>query len=317
MQLRNPRGYWTFERCQEEALKYDTRRAFSEHKPSSAYSVARRKGWLDQICGHMTSKEKPKNYWTSERCRAEALKYPTRSAFQKEAGGAYDAAKHNGWFDQICGHMEEIKKSNGYWTFERCQAEALKYKTQSDFQLKASSVYQTIKRNKWSEQICGHMTTGRKPRKWAFERCRAEALKYNTRSAFAKGSGGACNRARIRGWLDQICAHMVDGSPSDGNCFYLWLVVGAFFNGLPVYKFGVTSIRLHLGRIKQVARAGGFEYDLVLWAPVTNAYDLEAKVKAMGASPQYTGFSGCTEFRALTEEEVGQIKSLAMAEFVL
>jgi hypothetical protein len=110
---------------------------------------------------------------------------------------------------------------------------------------------------------------------------------------------------------------MVDGSPSDGNCFYLWLVVGAYFNGLPVYKPGVTSTRLKFTRIEQVAKAGGLEYDLILWLPVTDAYALEAQIKNMGVSPQYAGFNGATEFRAFTEDEVKQIKALALAEFVL
>jgi hypothetical protein len=110
---------------------------------------------------------------------------------------------------------------------------------------------------------------------------------------------------------------MTDGSRTDGNCFYLWLVVGAHFNGLPVYKPGVTSTRLKFERIEHVAQAGGMEYDLVLWLPVTDAFAIERKVKTMGVSPQYTGFDGCTEFRALTDDEVKQIKAMALAEFVL
>jgi hypothetical protein len=110
---------------------------------------------------------------------------------------------------------------------------------------------------------------------------------------------------------------MVAGSGSDGNCFYLWRAVGAYFNGEPVYKFGVTSTRLKLDRIEIVANAGGLEYDLILWLPVTDAFAIEAKVKRMGASPQYTGFDGCTEFRAFTDDEVKQIKAMALAEFVL
>jgi hypothetical protein len=37
----------------------------------------------------------------------------------------------------------------------------------------------------------------------------------------------------------------------------------------------------------------------------------------MGVSPEYTGFNGATEFRALTDDEVKQIKAMALAEFVL
>lgn len=316
MQLKKPNGYWTLERCHAEALKYETKSAF-ELGASSAYRIGKRNKWFDQICGHMVSGKRKPRKWSFEQCRSEALKYETRSEFRKNAASGYQAAHENKWLDQICGHMHKPDLTK-HWTFDRCQEEALKYETKSAFERGTRGAYNAARKKDWLDQICGHMLDVYKPRgHWTFERCQAEALKYETRKSFELGTISAYQTARRNGWLDQICTHMVDGSPSDGNCFYLWLVVGAFFNGLPVYKFGVTSIRLHLGRIKQVAKAGGFEYNLVLWAPVANAYDLEAKVKAMGASPQYTGFNGCTEFRALTEEEVGQIKALAMVEFVL
>jgi hypothetical protein len=318
MQLRKPDGYWTLERCQAEALKYDTRNAFSKQKPSSAYLIAQRNGWLDQICGHMIGKRKPNGYWTLARCQEEALKYDTRKTFSNRANSAYLIAQRNGWLDQICGHMEEKKKPNGYWTLERCQADALKYDTGPELRRASPGTYRALHRYGWLDICFKHREAVIKPKGyWTLERCQAEALKYKTRKDFERGNRPASNAAAKRNWLDQICSHMTDGSPSDGNCFYLWLVVGAFFNGLPVYKFGVTSVRLHLKRIEEVARAGGFEYDLILWAPVGDAFAIEREVKAMGASPQYTGFNGCTEFRALADHEVSRIKAMALSEFVL
>jgi hypothetical protein len=214
--------------------------------------------------------------------------------------------------------MQEKKKSNGYWTLDRCQAEALKYQTRTAFARGSASAYGEAINNGWVAQICSHTKELLKAvGYWTFDRCQAEALKYKTKVDFKRGNNAAYCAAWRNGWLDQTCSHMADGSPSDGNCFYLWLVVGAYFNGLPVYKFGVTSTRLKFQRIEQVAKAGGLEYDLVLWLPVTDAFAIERKVKALGASPQYVGFGGCTEFRAFTDDEVKQIKAMALAEFVL
>ena len=43
--------------------------------------------------------------------------------------GAYDAAKRNGWLDQICGHMVS-RKPIGYWmNMEAVRNEALKYES--------------------------------------------------------------------------------------------------------------------------------------------------------------------------------------------
>ena len=43
---------------------------------------------------------------------------------------------------------------------------------------------------------------------WTKERCKKEAKKYNTRSNFEKGSGGAYGAAHKKGWLEEYCKHM-------------------------------------------------------------------------------------------------------------
>jgi hypothetical protein len=46
-------------------------------------------------------------------------------------------------------------------------------------------------------------------KKWSFDTCQSEALKYNTKSEFRKYSGGAYNASRKNGWLCEICSHMI------------------------------------------------------------------------------------------------------------
>lgn len=43
---RHPHGYWTFERCREEALKFKIRGDFLKSSPS-AYRISCRKGWIE------------------------------------------------------------------------------------------------------------------------------------------------------------------------------------------------------------------------------------------------------------------------------
>ena len=112
--MRNPRGYWTKEHCQEEALKYNTRGEFYNNS-KNAYNTAIRNKWIDDICSHMKFIKFNKNHWTKERCIEEALKYNDRTLFNKEAGGAYCAAHINGWLNDICLHMKI--KGNKY---KRC-----------------------------------------------------------------------------------------------------------------------------------------------------------------------------------------------------
>jgi len=103
--MKLPSGYWTKEKCAEEALKYESRKDFS-NKSKSSYTISQRNGWLDDICYHMI--KKPSYYWTKEKCAEEALKYKTRTEFKNNSYYAYKYSQINCWFDDICAHMPTI-----------------------------------------------------------------------------------------------------------------------------------------------------------------------------------------------------------------
>ena len=54
---RKPKGYWTKERCLQEAIKYKTRGTFAK-EAKSIYNHARVYGWLDEVCRHMPKYER-------------------------------------------------------------------------------------------------------------------------------------------------------------------------------------------------------------------------------------------------------------------
>ena len=148
------RGYWTKENCAKESLKYKYRSVF-QIKNSSAYSIAMRNGWLDDICSHMTYKTNPSGYWSFNKCKKEAKKYNTRSSFKTNSAGAYVAAKRNNWLDIICYHIKH--KPNGYWSKDMCLKEAKKYKSRSEFAKKCSGAYSSSLYKNWLNEICSHM----------------------------------------------------------------------------------------------------------------------------------------------------------------
>jgi predicted GIY-YIG superfamily endonuclease len=68
-----------------------------------------KKGWLDEICGHMEyDNVTPPNFWTKEKCMEIASRCKCRSDFQKLDYNAYRRAYENGWLDDICNHMVKI-----------------------------------------------------------------------------------------------------------------------------------------------------------------------------------------------------------------
>jgi alpha-N-acetylglucosamine transferase len=102
---------------------------------------------------------KPNGYWTKERCIEDALNYKTRKEWTKQNSGAYDSAYSNNWLDECCNHMTQFRKSNGYWTKEKCLEEALKYNTIKEWLLNSKNSYQAAHKNKWLEECCKHVKT--------------------------------------------------------------------------------------------------------------------------------------------------------------
>ena len=101
---RKERGYWTFDKIKEESLKFENRSSFQKCS-KSAYTIAFKKGWLDDMCSHMSNICKPKNYWSIDLVKEEALKFTKRSDFKK-GSSAYSVACRKGWLDIVCSHME-------------------------------------------------------------------------------------------------------------------------------------------------------------------------------------------------------------------
>lgn len=52
------RGAWSFNEIYELAKKYKTKKEFREDRPGT-YNVAKRNGWLDKVCEHMSSSRVP------------------------------------------------------------------------------------------------------------------------------------------------------------------------------------------------------------------------------------------------------------------
>lgn len=301
MTIPKPRNYWTKKKCKKEAQRYKTRTEFQK-KSLSAYHKALRQGWLNEICSHMISLKKTNNYWTKERCHREALKYRTRGEFQKKSGSACNKASLQGWLNEICSHMirvgnrsnklvyayefpdnsvyigltynienrqnhrnkdnndavtKHIKKTslnpeiklltdyihvekaikkeaesikhyqgNGWvilnkskagsiggnvikWTKKELIKEAIKYKSRVELQKNNGAAYNAIRKNGWLKEICSHMPLLQIPNgSLTKEICRIEALKYKTRTEFARKSAGAYDKSWKNNWLDDICSHM-------------------------------------------------------------------------------------------------------------
>jgi hypothetical protein len=199
-----PAGYWTYERCKEEALKY-TRRAHLQQANSSAYGAIKRNGWLDELTTHMKPARKKK--WSYDECKEKSQKYTSLMKFRENEKSIYSAILSNGW-RELLSHMEYIYRENGYWTYERCKEEALKYTTRKDFIENSKGAYGVIMKNKWSKELTSHLESPQ--REWGFftyENCKELALKYKTRTDMDKVEGLAYRTILKNKWLE-LFSHM-------------------------------------------------------------------------------------------------------------
>lgn len=242
---------WDYVSCKNEALKYTSKSDFFINS-GSAYNYSKRNGLFDEITTHMINKKKPKNYWTFDRCKEEAIKYTTKIDFRNKSNVAYQTAKNKKFLDVICVHMIPLGNYNKKFIYS--------YEFPNNY-VYVGLTYNTIKRNMEhmtdvNSPVYKHMiNTNQQPIKkqlnlepvnaidakqlenywinqyrsegwnilnkmkggalggnkiyWTFDRCKEEALKYNTRYEFQKKSGSAYNVALKNKWLVIICSHMI------------------------------------------------------------------------------------------------------------
>ena len=135
---------WTQEKCFEEAQQYKSRGEFKKNN-SSAYSVARKKGWLDSYDWFEVLWEKKWNY---ESCKAESKKYFTRGEFSEKSPSAWAVAKKNGWIEEYS-WLELKKHENGFWTREACFEVAKQCTCVKEMYLLNGSAYNAARTEGW------------------------------------------------------------------------------------------------------------------------------------------------------------------------
>jgi hypothetical protein len=189
---------WTYETCMEAAKKYTSRGEFQKNS-GSAYKVARENNWLDNYDWLGTPKTGKK--WTYETCLLEAKKFKSKSEFLKGNDTAYSVARKNRWLDEY-DWFEQKQKPKGFWNYENCKTEALKYKSKKEFDKGCTSAYQAALNNGWINDYNWFEEIHKPIGYWNYENCRAEALKYKSRSEFCNKCSSAYVYSLNNGWIN-------------------------------------------------------------------------------------------------------------------
>ena len=203
--------------CKQIALQYSNKTEFRKSNPYF-YGYMCSRGWIDELCEHMTQRKKKNGYWTKERCREMAKKYSRRTDFQKYDKAAYSKAFKSGWLDDICSHMSYMEFVPSKWTKETYTIKAQECETRGDFKKKYPNAYGAALDNGWLDELfVNHPNHGYKNRRvmigmkshqgskyWTAERVLKEAHKYHSISEFAKKSSGAYDAVFELQILDKV-----------------------------------------------------------------------------------------------------------------
>jgi hypothetical protein len=295
---------WSIDLIWEMAKPFTTVKEFAK---SPAYQAAKRYGILNDVCNSM---QKHLLYSDNDLI-AYAKKFSTISDLRKENESFYTLIRNRKLQKIAYSHMDKDSRSiKNDVAKKRVFSAAMKYKTRSEFSKNdAKNYYMAINRG-WIDDACSHMDFVYKNQ--TNEDIAIEAKKYLTRAEFRFNDPKSYGTADYRGILDKVCSHMTYGKyTSENNVIYIWKAKEFTFNGLSVYKMGMTSDRLQKRRINEVAKDANVTAEIITLKKVSiKATDIEKQLHKLGQDPQYSGFGGCTEFRALTDQELNQATTL-------
>ena len=184
--------------------------------------------------------------------------------------------------------------------------DASQYDGRSKWKSASPGAFQVARREGWLDQCCSHMRQRVKPKGyWTLELCMEESAKYSTRAEWNIRSNGSYTRALRNGWLDQCCEHMERVGGSDNNVVYVWRD-----RLTDLHKIGITSERLGEFRIGGLNK--NVEPAIVFMLKVPDARAVESELLKLGTDPGLdSSVDGYTEFRRLTDAELGKAVSIA------
>lgn len=149
-----PFGYWkNKENVINESKKYTTTLDFRK-KSNTAYQMAKKEGYLDELIWLENSKynkrkhtntsnnRHPKGYWKDrENIMREARKYSNKKEFKSGNLYAYLAAYRYGYIDDMIWLVKQKQHKQGYWTVDNIESEAVKYDTKTEFRRNCPTAY--------------------------------------------------------------------------------------------------------------------------------------------------------------------------------
>ena len=189
---------WTEQMLIEEALKYNSRSTFYK-KSKSAYQTAYSRGILDNVCSHMTRLGDIYNRYIY------IIEFENNSVY---IGLTCDLERRKSEHINTSTnkYVKECMDNNINFTFK---SDNILYNTLDAIEKETNLIDEYCKKGYNILNICKAGGLGGCKIKWTYDTIKLEALKYNYRNDFKKGSSSVYQIAKDKKILDDVCSHMV------------------------------------------------------------------------------------------------------------
>ncbi len=200
--LKKPNGYWTEDKCLQDARQYLARSEWEKNSPS-AYQRALKSGWLKKCSAHMKRPKVHNKKWTEKEILNSAAKYSARSQWAARELGAYIAARRLGILDEACAHM-----SNGHrrWSVSAIAEDAKRFQNRSSWRNASPGAYAAAKRRRLLGTVTRHMKPV--PRRWSRQDILSEAKKFTILKEWRKKGSDSYSAALKLGIARVASRHM-------------------------------------------------------------------------------------------------------------
>jgi predicted GIY-YIG superfamily endonuclease len=128
-------------------------------------------------------------------------------------------------------------KMKGHWdSFENCCEVAQKCSSRGEFMRSFARAYAACIERGWIDAVCSHMVAKRaKEGAFCFDRCQELAKECTSKKEFREKHTSAYVACHRKGWIDQVCKHMVPMGHIHNR-----LVYSIFFHQTDEVYYGLT-----------------------------------------------------------------------------
>jgi hypothetical protein len=239
---------------------------------------------------------------TIESVTLVAAKFPTRAEFQKQALAEYDWAWKHGLLDTVSPHT----KAKDAETAESVMSAAKLCKTNKEFCEKFPRQYSWMYRLGIKDECSKFWVSQWEfiPSKYSNEGLLETARQCETIGELRENYCSEYGEILRRGLMAEV-RKFLSRKRSLPNVVYIWEAIGATFNGEKVYKIGISRTSFGSARVEMVSKKSGFGCNLIAFVEIgEHAKQIENAILKMGYNPKFYGFDGCTEFRALSDDQL-------------